>query len=236
MKQAFAKNFAKFGRSFPIVFDVFASCLRFSDVLGPVRTCSDPFGCVWMRSEVSASVSTLSEIFEKFLEKFWNFSLTSSEFSESVWTRPNASRCIRMHPNASECIRTGPNRSEQVQKPRKTCEKVAKISRTFWKNSRSCCIQMHPNASERIRMHPNRSEQVQASPKTSKNLRKLWKNNEKTQSGGNYSESPLFLFGLYLECSPTGLLEAPRLDFGSILKGLGRLLQGFWENLEDQKS
>ena len=34
---------------------------------------------------------------------------------------------------------------------------------------------------------------------------------------------------LYLEWSSKVLLEAPRLDFGSIFKGLGRILEGFWE-------
>ena len=45
------------------------------------------------------------------------------------------------------------------------------------------------------------------------------------------------LFGIlfwcfYLQCSPKGLLEAPGIDFGSILKGLARVLGwvlgGFW--------
>ena len=39
-----------------------------------------------------------------------------------------------------------------------------------------------------------------------------------------------FLFShLYLEWSSKVLLEAPRLDFGSIFKGLGRILGGFGE-------
>ena len=38
------------------------------------------------------------------------------------------------------------------------------------------------------------------------------------------------IFGcLYFECSPKGVLEAPGLDFGSILKGLGGVWGGFWE-------
>ena len=34
---------------------------------------------------------------------------------------------------------------------------------------------------------------------------------------------------LYSECSPTGVLKAPGLDFGSIFKGLGRVWGGFWK-------
>ena len=38
-------------------------------MLGPVRTCSDPFGCVRMRSEASGSVLTFLENFKKHFEK-----------------------------------------------------------------------------------------------------------------------------------------------------------------------
>ena len=41
---------------------------------------------------------------------------------------------------------------------------------------------------------------------------------------------PHFLISrFYLECFPKELLEAPGLDFGSILKGLGWVWGGFWE-------
>ena len=41
----------------------------------------------------------------------------------------------------------------------------------------------------------------------------------------------VFFWCLYSECSPTGVLEAPGLDFGSIFKGLGGVWGGFWEVL-----
>ena len=37
----------------------------------------------------------------------------------------------------------------------------------------------------------------------------------------------------YLQCSPKGLLEAPGIDFGSILKGLARVLGWVWEGFGD---
>ena len=37
----------------------------------------------------------------------------------------------------------------------------------------------------------------------------------------------VFFWWLDRECSPKGVLEAPALDFGSILKGLGRVWAGF---------
>ena len=43
---------------------------------------------------------------------------------------------------------------------------------------------------------------------------------------------PLFgviFWGLYPEGSPKGVLEGPRVDFGSILEGFGWLWGGFWE-------
>ena len=43
---------------------------------------------------------------------------------------------------------------------------------------------------------------------------------------------PLFgviFWGLYPEGSPKGVLEGPRVDFGSILEGLGWVWGGFWE-------
>ena len=39
----------------------------------------------------------------------------------------------------------------------------------------------------------------------------------------------VFFWCLYSECSPKGVLEAPGLDFGSILNGLGGVWGGFWE-------
>ena len=69
MKQAFAKLFAKFLPNFRNLFDVFASFLKFSDLLRPVRIHSDAFGCIRMHLDASGCVQILSEKFENFNEK-----------------------------------------------------------------------------------------------------------------------------------------------------------------------
>ena len=43
----------------------------------------------------------------------------------------------------------------------------------------------------------------------------------------------IFFRCFYLQCSPKGLLEAPGIDFGSILKGLARVLGWVWEGFGD---
>ena len=55
------------------------------------------------------------------------------KFSERVRVLPNASRRIQTHLNASEQVRAGPSNSENLKKLAKTCEKLAKTSRKFWK-------------------------------------------------------------------------------------------------------
>ena len=62
-----SRNIREIFANFLRFFCVFPCFLWFPDSLRPIRTCSDPFGCVRMHSEASGTVSTLSEIFEKFL-------------------------------------------------------------------------------------------------------------------------------------------------------------------------
>ena len=57
----FAKVFFKIFREvFASFSQVFASFLRFSELLGPARTCSDAFGWVWMRLDAFGSTRTRS--------------------------------------------------------------------------------------------------------------------------------------------------------------------------------
>ena len=67
IKQAFAKVFAKILLIVRDLFDVFASFLKFSDLLRPVRIHSDAFGCIRMRLDAFGCVQTLSGKFGKFL-------------------------------------------------------------------------------------------------------------------------------------------------------------------------
>ena len=67
-------NFAKFLR-------VFASFLRFSELLGPAWTCSDVFRWIWMRLDEFGSTRTRSENFWKIGRKI-SFSVFLIGFEE----------------------------------------------------------------------------------------------------------------------------------------------------------
>ena len=62
LRENFFKIFREVFASFS---QVFASFLRFSELLGPARTCSDAFGWVWMRLDAFGSTRTRSENFRK---------------------------------------------------------------------------------------------------------------------------------------------------------------------------
>ena len=62
LKQAFAKVFAKFSQCFVS----FCKFVRFWDLLGPVRTRSDAFACVRIRSEAFGSSDAFGTVSEKF--------------------------------------------------------------------------------------------------------------------------------------------------------------------------
>ena len=64
-----ANKSQKKSQKFRECFEVFASFSRFSGLLGPVRTCSDPFGCIRMHLDAFGCVRTLSENFENFRRK-----------------------------------------------------------------------------------------------------------------------------------------------------------------------
>ena len=58
------------------MFVVFSGFSKFSDLLGPVRTCSEVFGYIQMHLHAFGCIWTLLENFEKFLRKtrfvyFW---------------------------------------------------------------------------------------------------------------------------------------------------------------------
>ena len=61
-------------RMFRELFEVFAPFSKFSDLFGPVRTCSDALGCIRMRLEASES---FRKKFEHFA--FLNWSLVVSD-------------------------------------------------------------------------------------------------------------------------------------------------------------
>ena len=61
-------------QKFADFFSNFTSFLKFSDVLGPVRTCLDPVRCVWMRLEAFRSVQMRFDSF-RFVHKICEESL-----------------------------------------------------------------------------------------------------------------------------------------------------------------
>ena len=66
LREFFFKIFREVFASFS---QVFASFLRFSELLGPAWTCSDAFGWVWTRLDAFGSVRTRSENFGKIGQK-----------------------------------------------------------------------------------------------------------------------------------------------------------------------
>ncbi len=83
------KFFAKFSRNFRNFFVIFSSFSKFSDLLGPVRTCSDAFGCIRMHLDAFGCVrmrSDTSRKFRKFLMKksvFWHFHMFFEEIRKN---------------------------------------------------------------------------------------------------------------------------------------------------------
>ena len=103
-KQAFAKMFANFSRDFHKCFEVFASFFKFSDLLGPVRTCSDALGCVRMHSDASGCVRMRSDTFGKF-PNFWTKKSIFFEAFASFLKFSDLLGPVRTHSDAAGCVR-----------------------------------------------------------------------------------------------------------------------------------
>ena len=87
LKTSLRENF----REIFAIFSQFFRCFRkFLEVFGLAQTCSDPYGCVWMRSDAFGHFPKISENFDEKID----FSAFSSVFClrEHYWPVPGGAQ------------------------------------------------------------------------------------------------------------------------------------------------